>query len=244
MEVGRFEMAYTVLLPCLFTIYLNPEEHAVLRGVFPLIAEDARRALRARVTELSKPMAMPGLRRRDRPVKEYKIACRDWEIEFLPDPEVPPGDVEIHSELSESVQPGFRGTKTTLLEREPTAGSSHASSQRPSRAARNEAAFAEIHYQDESGPQTFRLSQNLVRIGRGGDGQPVELILYTSDEVSREHAAIRRDPATGDLFLADSSTNGTWVNGKKVPKGAEVRLSSRAEIALGEVITLTFEVHL
>jgi len=30
------------------------------------------------------------------------------------------GDVEIHSELNEIAQPGFRGTKTTLMDREPS----------------------------------------------------------------------------------------------------------------------------
>ena len=52
---------------------------------------------------------------------EYKIASRDWSFEFYADTEgaVPPGDVEIHSELNETPQPGYRGTKTTLLDREP-----------------------------------------------------------------------------------------------------------------------------
>ena len=33
---------------------------------------------------------------------------------------VPLGDVEIHSELNETPQPGYHGTKTTLLDREPS----------------------------------------------------------------------------------------------------------------------------
>ena len=43
-------------------------------------------------------------------------------IEFFPDTEnsIPLGDVEIHSELNETAQPGYRGTKTTLLDREPS----------------------------------------------------------------------------------------------------------------------------
>ena len=49
MELGRFEMSYTVLLPCVFTVYLNPQDHATLRGVFDLVLEDAKKALRARV---------------------------------------------------------------------------------------------------------------------------------------------------------------------------------------------------
>ena len=58
--------------------------------------------------------------------KPYKIACKDWAFEFFPDSEgvVPVGDVEIHSELNEMPQPGYHGTKTTLLDREPSVGGS------------------------------------------------------------------------------------------------------------------------
>src|SRR5260370_39698113 len=110
MEQGRFELAYTVLLPCTFSIYLNPEDYARLSGVFDLIAEDARRALRARVAQLNTPSKVLGLRVPGKPSKEYKIATRDWIVDFPPDPEVPSGDVEIHSELNEVVQPGYWGT--------------------------------------------------------------------------------------------------------------------------------------
>ena len=35
---------------------------------------------------------------------------------------MPLGDVEIHSELNETPQPGYHGTKTTLIDREPSVG--------------------------------------------------------------------------------------------------------------------------
>ncbi len=56
------------------------------------------------------------------PRKEFRIAQNDWWIEFFPDTEgsVPPGDVEIHSELNDVAQPGYRGAKTTLIDREPS----------------------------------------------------------------------------------------------------------------------------
>ena len=57
--------------------------------------------------------------------------------------------------------------------------------------------FAEIRYQDDSGPQTFLVTQNEVSIGRGGDDLWVDLALYTTDEISREHLRLRRDPANG-----------------------------------------------
>jgi hypothetical protein len=45
MELGQFEMAYSILLPCVFSVYLNPQDHTRLSGVFNLISEDARRAI-------------------------------------------------------------------------------------------------------------------------------------------------------------------------------------------------------
>ena len=30
MELGKFDMNYSVLLPCIFTVYLNPQDHATL----------------------------------------------------------------------------------------------------------------------------------------------------------------------------------------------------------------------
>ncbi len=244
MELGRFEMAYTVLLPCVFTVYLNPDDHAALSGVFDLAIEDARRALRARVAELNSQPTRLGFRRRSRTRKEYKIACRDWNIEFLPDTEVPSGDVEIHSELNETAQPGYRGTKTTLMDREPTVAAQRTTGQRNEIRRTADAVYAEIRYEDDSGPQVFLLTQNELRIGRGGDGQPMDLALYASDEVSREHLVIRRDPATGAFSAVDLSTNGTWIDGKRLRKGAEELLPKRAEIGVGQVLTLAFEARL
>ncbi len=242
MELGRFEMAYTALMPCVFTVYLHPEDHAMLSGVFDLVVEDARRALRARVTELNTQPSRFGLRSRNKPKKEHKIASRDWMIEFLPDSEVPLGDVEIHSELNETAQPGFRGTKTTLTNREPSVEPHRTTTSQRNETRRSaEAMYGEIRYEDDSGPQLYLITQNQIRVGRGGDDQAMDLALYTNDEVSREHLHIRRDPATGFFFVTDLSTNGTWLDGKRLRKGVEEALPQRAQIGVAEVLTLSFE---
>jgi hypothetical protein len=240
MEMGKFEMAYSVLLPCVFTVYLNPRDHATLCGIFELVLDDARKALRAKVAAMNAKPTGFSLTRRNKNTKEYKIACRDWDIEFLPDAEVPEGDVEIHSELSEVVQPGYRGTKTTLMEREPTA---NATLPRAADATvLKNVVHAELRYQDESGVQVYAMSQNKIRVGRGGDEAAMDVALYTNDEVSREHLNLRRDPATGAYYVIDLSTNGTWLNGKRLRKGAEEPLPDSAELNLGEVLAVHFEV--
>ncbi len=245
MELGRFDMNYSVLLPCIFTVYLNPQDHTTLSSVFNLVLDDARRALRDRVAEMNTPPKLLGLPRKGKVAKEHKIACQDWYIEFLPDAEVPVGDIEIHSELNETAEPGYRGTKTTLIGREPTAAprADHATTQRVASTRRVDTIYADIKYQDDSGPQAYPLTQNRVRIGRGGEDQPMDVALYTNDEVSREHAVIRRDPATGAFFITDMSTNGTTLNGKKLQKGVEQPLPERADIGLGGVLKLEFEVR-
>ena len=102
---------------------------------------------------------------------------------------------------------------------------------------------AEIRYRDESGSQVFLISQNKIRVGRGGDDAPMDLALYTADEVSREHLNIRRDPASGLFFITDLSTNGTSVNGKRLRKGIEEPLPEQADLNLGDALTLHFEVR-
>jgi hypothetical protein len=235
-ELGHFEMGYSILLPCIFNIYLHPEDYNRLRTVQDLIKDDARRALTARLTQLN---GRPGLlgKRKDR--KEYKIACREWCFEFFADTEgaVPQGDVEIHSELNEAPQPGFRGTKTTLLEREPTVGMSsrHTTRRAPERI------LAEIRYADDSGPQTYYITQPEITVGRGGDELTVDLPLYTEEEVSREHLRLRWDAARKQFLIVDNSRNGTWLDGHRLKRGVEAVVPDRAEIGVAEVIKLQFE---
>src|SRR5690348_1613911 len=97
MELGRLEMGYSILLPCVFSVYLHPADHARLAPVQALVREDARKALSARMAAWN---GKASRFRRAGPRKEYKIAQNDWWIEFFADNEnsVPPGDVEIHSE--------------------------------------------------------------------------------------------------------------------------------------------------
>jgi FHA domain len=249
MELGQFEMGYSILAPCIFSLYLHPDDYTRLTGVFDLIREDAKKALAGRLADLNaKPLGISALRgAKNR--KPYKIACKDWAFEFFPDSEgaVPLGDVEIHSELNETPQPGYHGTKTTLLDREPSvggitgrAGGVHPETRQSSDKS-GDRVYAEIHYEDDSGPQLFLMAQDEISIGRGGDGAQVSLALYTNDEVSREHLRVRRDAAQKRFVIVDKSMNGTWLNGKRLARGIEETLPPKAQISVAEVIILQFE---
>ena len=82
---------------------------------------------------------------------------------------------------------------------------------------------------------------------------PVDVRVSTTDDVSREHVRIRRDPETGAFFLIDLSIHGTTLDGRPVPRGvdegdggkrengAETPLAPRARIGLAETVFLDFE---
>jgi hypothetical protein len=241
MELGQFEMGYSVLVPCIFSIYLHPSDHTRLAGIQDLIKEDARRALAERLAQWN---SKAPLFRRGKARKPFRIARKDWWLEFFADSEnvVPPGDVEIHSELNDVPQPGYRGVKTTLIDRETSITSARVALDRTMTRGGVDKIFAEIRYEDDSGPQSYFVTQNEIIIGRGGEDLSVDLPLYTNDEVSREHLRLRRDPATGSFTVADHSRNGTWLNGRKLRRGVEEPLPDRARIQVAEVITLQFEV--
>src|SRR3979490_478020 len=80
MELGQFEMGYSILLPCIFSLYLHPDDYARLAGILDLIKADAKRALAAKLEQLNaKPLALALLPNKDR--KVYKIAGWDWAFE-------------------------------------------------------------------------------------------------------------------------------------------------------------------
>ena len=242
MELGRLELGYSILVPCIFSVYLHPDDFARVTSVQDIIKEDAKRALTACMAQWN---ASGGRLRRNIPRKTHRIATNSWWIGLFADSEatVPPGDVEIHSELNDIPQPGYRGTKTTLIDRAPSVTSARVARDRENTRLRNSPVYAEIRYQDESGPQTFQVMQDEITIGRGGDDLWVDLSVYTTDEVSREHLRLRRDPQTGAFKMTDLSRNGTWLNGRRLAGKVETTLPERAEISLGERLKLTFEVR-
>ena len=105
MELGQFEMAYSVLLPCIFSLYLHPEDYTRLHGVLDLIREDAKRALASRLEQWNaKPLGL-GVIRGGKQRKPYKIAVH-WQSVFLQVPQVEP--VSLKSALSRALlSPNF-----------------------------------------------------------------------------------------------------------------------------------------
>ena len=113
-------------------------------------------------------------------------------------------------------------------------------------------ALARLAYEDKAGRHTFDIARDAILIGRGSATAPVDVRIESSVDVSREHARIRRDPATGQFFLIDLSTLGTTLNGRHVPRGydevdgvrretgVETPLPDGARIGLAETVFLEF----
>ena len=126
---SRRDQMYVEDMIDLFVMAVNGKGHGAyhvssgsdrpVKDMFDLIVEDAKRALCARVAKLNSAPTVLGMWRSSR-AKEYKIASKDWIIEFVADTEnaVPLGDVEIHSELNETAQPGYRGAPYLVRDEE------------------------------------------------------------------------------------------------------------------------------
>ena len=81
------------------------------------------------------------------------------------------------------------------------------------------------------GPSQFLLSHFKTTIGRTSNSNfkvPLKL-------VSSHHCTLRYNPATHVVHIDDLSTNGSYVNGKRVGKGKSITVSSGATLSLGKM---------
>jgi pSer/pThr/pTyr-binding forkhead associated (FHA) protein len=252
-------LKYSTLAPSRYVVYLHPAEYARLEGIIPILQQQTLRALTEELETLNRPSALKRYASRlagdsRAPVES---AGGEWRVEFLPDPdgEVGEGDILVDSELLLPASPelgvGERTRRITTVRsgehttaRERTAGLTHETALDRKR--------ARIAYEDESGPHTYDIVKDSITIGRGGVAHPVDVRIVSSVDVSREHARIRRDSATGRFFLIDLSSLGTTLNGRHVPRGydevdggrrennAETPLPDRARIGLADTVYLDF----
>jgi hypothetical protein len=260
-DAGRFKVRYTILVPCIFNVYLHPRDYELIQPIAELIREEAVRALKERLSDLNKSRtARPfgkrfGLAGEPRP--EYKILEKHWVIQFHGDQEerLRPGEIEIYSELGSARPKDFgAGAMTTFITRYPAGGSVAGNSEGAHHQVPARAVLARVRYRDSGMDKTFVMTSEEIVIGRGGKAVWVDLKLEGPADVSREHCRIRRDPKAGIFFIRDLSQFGTTVNGtpipnsvdrveggEKVDRNREVLLPSPARITLADVCTLEFE---
>jgi len=264
-------LLFSTVAPTRYCVYLHPLDYERLEGIFPVIAEQAKRALDAEVVRWN-ASAQPGrLPRRwlggADPPPAIEPLSEAWEVRFErdADEEMAPGDIAIASELTLPARPELEGSRTrrvTMLRhgtetsrREQIVPGPPAvpAAPVPGAAAAGGTVYATLAYQDRQGPQKVPITRSQVVIGRGGLGYWVDVKLDVSADVSREHVRLRRDEASGTFFLKDVSSLGTTLDGAPVPSsvevvegrkrdtGVEVPLPPRARIGLANVIVIEFE---
>jgi hypothetical protein len=250
-------LKYSTLAPSRYTVYLHPTEYERLEGIIPILRDQTVRALAEELERLN-----AGIRRWMRrvvagPQPDISSASRDWQVDFLADPdgELSDGDVLVDSELVLPTRPELGlGERTrrimTVQSGRHATTRAHILSRSPS--ASTAAVFGQIEYDDESGHHVHVIGKDSMTVGRGGVAYPVDIRIASSADVSREHARIRRDPATGCFYLIDLSSLGTTLNGRHVPKGYEdvngakrengldTLLPDAARIGLADTVFLEF----
>jgi hypothetical protein len=253
-------LRYSTLAPSRYVVYIHPAEFARLEGIIPILQQESIRALREELQQLNNP---GGVRRFSGRLfggaPKVQTAAGEWQVEFLADPDgdLAEGDILIDSELLLPAEPELGvGERTRRITTSHTAQNTTTMQERTVR-TREAAAprpFARVTWEDQSGQHAYDVASDLVTIGRGGSTSPVDLKIVSSVDVSREHARIRRDPATGQFFLIDLSSLGTTLNQRHVPRGfdevdgvkrengTETPVPDGARIGLAETVFLEFTV--
>lgn len=260
MRTNLEPLKYSTLAPSRYLVYLHPDEFARIERIVPLLQEQTGRALGEELHKLNnQPRYLKYWKRITGSTPPVENAGQEWQIEFLPDAdgELAPGDILIHSELmlpdgGDELGAGQRTRRiTTVHVGQKTTRRQATVSATESSAAKT--VHARLRYDDNSGPHSFDVARDSITIGRGGIAYRADVKIDASVDVSREHARIRRDAASGRFFLIDLSTLGTTVNGQRVPRGydeadgskrengVEVPLPDGARIGLAEIVFLRFD---
>src|SRR5580658_10216709 len=153
MREGLEPLHYSTLPPAIYHVYLHPGDMERLRGIFPRITDEARRALDAELESFRKPSIAEKLKlsKSAPPVAKPEGG---WQIRIIEntDDGVAPGDIVIHSELAMPAKAEFGdGSMTKRISTRRLAGAESASQSYDTvpaaPAAANDGAFAVIEYQ-------------------------------------------------------------------------------------------------
>jgi len=256
MREGLEPLEYSVLAPAIYHVYLHPDDLERLRGILPRIIDEARRALDGELASLNRAPLTEKLKLSRKPAAKVEAPAGGWTIDILEntEEETHPGDITIYSELALPAKPDYgAGSMTKRIATSRLSGELKTSQKYEEKPDAAGDAFATIEYQDNKGPQIYRMTKNQIVIGRGGRDYWTDLTLETLPDVSREHIRLRRDPDTGKFFVKDLSRLGTTIDGQKIPssidyvegekkdKNLEVDLPPHARIGLADVVYLDFQ---
>lgn len=264
-----YPLPFSTLPGSVYHVYLHPRDFEVVEGVVPRMVEQVQRALTADVEAVNLRLG----RRRHAwlarlaggaapDLAPIEIPAAGWEIHVQPDldGEIEPGQLGIVSTLCLQGTVEYAGTPTSRIVKSVvsaggrTATISHVpvSVSAPAGGATTDAAErARLTYEDDQGRHVFSVRKDTLSVGRGGSSAWVDVQVFTTAKVSREHFRVRRDES-GRFFIQDVSSWGTSVDGQALPPalksdegvvqpGAEQPLPLQARIALADAIVMQFE---
>jgi hypothetical protein len=258
MREGLEPLHYSTLAPSIFHVYLHPDDADRLRGIFPRIIDEARRALDAELESLNRTSLAERMKIARRGAPKIVPPDGGWQIRILEntDDEIEPGDITIYSELALPAKPEFgAGSMTKRIATRRNTGGARATYEAPKQevpVTPGEACLAVIEFEDNGGRRSFRMVKDQIVVGRGGRDYWTDLKLETAPDVSREHFRLRRDAGSGKFFLKDLSRLGTTINGEKAPssiefvdgekrdRNVEAPVPDQARIGLADVVFLEF----
>lgn len=252
-------LKYSTLAPSRYIVYLHPDEYSRMEGIFPILQEEAARALTEELETLNRRPQL--LKKVDQLLRRAELRVHnpgaEWQVEFFRDPDgdMSPGDIVVDSELVIPGRPELGvGERTRRIT---TTRAGERTSVREQAAhppvAAPATAFARLRYEDNTGPHSCDITRDSITVGRGGVAYHVDVRVDASADVSREHLRIRRDPQTNAFFVIDLSSLGTTLNGRALPKGyseadgtkrengVETPLPDTARLGMADTVYLDFE---
>jgi hypothetical protein len=228
------------VVPSLFRIYMRESDDRRLEPLKGEIRQSVGNALDRGLARMNRNLFQLNPKRYRR-MREY------WQVDFniAGESELQPGQLfYVWSDFPEQRGPrDFDGAQTVRATVDAFEMETSRQSQAPSG---REEIRAHFRFVDKLGARLYamavnRTGRNPVKIGRGGDGRWVDIEIVTDvTEVSREHAAVRRDAGTGAFEIMDTSRFGTTVNGAECGQTWQP-LPSPSRIVLAGTIVLDFE---
>jgi len=263
LRLNLYPLPYTTLPPTIFHVYLHPGDFDRIEGIVPRLISELQQALSDEVRRINQGREKSGgvlsrlIAQAEAPPIEVPPA--GWEVYVDADRNdtLHPGELGIDSMLPLPPPLEFGGPATTrivksvlnetgrsstTIEIAPSApGSAHASEIDLRERAR-------LTYDDERGHHEFSMCKDTLSVGRGGSAVWVDVQVFTTSKVSREHCRLRRD-RTGRFFIQDASSWGTSVDGVPIPAavkggdgvlrpGLEQEIATPARIQLADAVVI------
>ena len=233
LALNLYPLPYTTLPPSVFYVYLHPADFDRIEGIVPRLVAELQQALSDEVRRINEGRqksrgVLSRLIARDE-APRIEVPAAGWDVHVTADRNgaLEPGELGIDSMLPLPPPLEFGGPATTRIVKSvltdtgrrsttievASNGASSADAQPPPDLRER----ATLVYDDEQGHHEFSMCKDQLSVGRGGSAVWVDVQLFASPRISREHFRLRRD-RSGRFFIQDASSWGTAVDGVAVPR--------------------------